>query len=105
MLRISVVAIALSFSALQADHVIAGGLLLYEVGTEDVGLAAAGYAVRAQDATTVFTNPAGMTRLDGNQLQLGTQVLYSDIKFSASGGTSAALRANSSGNVIGKQPC
>ena len=40
---------------------------LYEVGTADVGLAAAGYAARAQDASTVLTNPAGMTRLDGNQ--------------------------------------
>ena len=45
----------------------AGGLLLYEIGTEDVGLASAGYTARAQDASTVFTNPAGMTRLDGTQ--------------------------------------
>ena len=44
-----------------ASH--AGGLLLYEVGTADVGLASAGYSARAQDASTVFTNPAGMTRL------------------------------------------
>ena len=33
-----------------------------------VGLAAAGYAARAQDASTVFTNPAGMTRLEGTQV-------------------------------------
>ena len=36
----------------------AGGLYLYEVGSPDVGLAAAGYAARAGDAATVFTNPA-----------------------------------------------
>ena len=41
----------------------AGGLSLYEVGTADVGLASAGYGARAQDASTVLTNPAGMTRL------------------------------------------
>ena len=41
----------------------AGGLYLYELGTPDVGTAAAGWAARAQDAATVFTNPAGMTRL------------------------------------------
>ena len=42
----------------------AGGLLLYEVGTADIGLASAGYNARAQDASTVFTNPAGMTKLE-----------------------------------------
>ena len=39
----------------------AGGISLYEIGTPDVGLAAAGFAVRAQDASTVFTKPAGMS--------------------------------------------
>jgi len=34
-----------------------GGILLYEFGTAEVGLAAAGYAARAQDASTAFTNP------------------------------------------------
>jgi long-subunit fatty acid transport protein len=48
----------------------AGGLIAYEVGTADVGLASAGYNARAQDASTVFTNPAGMTRLEGIQLGL-----------------------------------
>ena len=43
----------------------AGGLYLYEIGTEDLGLANAGTAARAQDASTVASNPAGMTRLDG----------------------------------------
>ena len=42
--------------------------MLYEIGTPDLGLAAAGYAARAQDAATVLTNPAGMTRLDKSQL-------------------------------------
>ena len=37
----------------------AGGIMLYQFGSPDVGLAAAGYAARAQDASTVFTNPAG----------------------------------------------
>ena len=56
----------------------AGGLLLYEVGTADVGLASAGWGARAQDASTVLTNPAGMTRLDGSQVLLGAQALYGD---------------------------
>jgi long-chain fatty acid transport protein len=49
----------------------AGGISLYEFGSPDVGLAAAGYAARAQDASTVFTNPAGMSHLDASQVMAG----------------------------------
>ena len=78
----------------------AGGLLLYEVGTADVGLASAGYTARAQDASTVFTNPAGMTRLDGTQLALGAQVLYGDIGFTIRQGTDPRLGSGDGGNPI-----
>ena len=54
----------------------AGGLILTEFGTEDVALAGAGWAARAQDASTLFKNPAGMSRLEGNQFQGGLQALY-----------------------------
>jgi len=53
----------------------AGGLFLSEFGTEDVALAGAGWAARAQDASTLFKNPAGMSRLEGNQFQGGLQLL------------------------------
>jgi long-chain fatty acid transport protein len=82
----------------------AGGLSLYEVGTEDVGLASAGYTARAQDASTVFTNPAGMTRLEGSQATLGGQVLYGDVKFTVGEGTSAALGSDGGGYPIGWFP-
>ena len=80
----------------------AGGLLLYEVGTADVGLASAGYSARAQDASTVFTNPAGMTRLDGTQVTLGSQLLYGGFDFSIGEGTSAALGGSNGGTPIGE---
>jgi len=60
---------------------LAGGLLLYEVGTPDTGLASAGWAARAEDAATILTNPAGMTRLEKSNLLMGLQVLYADIGF------------------------
>ncbi len=41
----------------------ASALYFYEIGTEDAALAGAGQAARAQDASTIVTNPAGMTRL------------------------------------------
>ena len=94
-------AMALSFGVLTSGNAVAGGIIIYEVGTEDVGLAAAGYAARAQDATTVLTNPAGMVRLDGTQVQLGTQLLYSDMKFTNSGASSPALGNIGSGKIIG----
>ena len=80
----------------------AGGILMYEVGTADVGLASAGYSARAQDASTVLTNPAGMTRLEGNQLLVAGQVLWSNAKFSRDSATSPALGTGDSGYVVGE---
>jgi len=68
----------------------AGGLYLYEIGSPDVGLAAAGYAARAQDASTAFSNPAGMTRLKQSQVQFGAQPMYLHVKFDSSSGTTVS---------------
>jgi len=68
----------------------AGGVYLYEVATPDVGLAGAGYAARAQDASTVFTNPAGMTRLDRSELQAGLEPIYLRARFGPDANTSAS---------------
>jgi long-chain fatty acid transport protein len=86
---------------LAAGQAVGGGLLLYEIGTADVGLAAAGYGARAQDASTVFTNPAGMTRLDGTQVLVGGQLLWGNTKFSIDSGTSPLLGNEDGGYAIG----
>ncbi|MCP9760477.1 fatty acid transporter [Aquitalea sp. S1-19] len=77
----------------------AGGLYLYEMATEDLGLAGAGSAARAQDASTLASNPAGMTRLDGNQFSAGGQLLYGDLDYEMARG-----RIEGPGNVIGWLP-
>ena len=59
----------------------AAGLYLYELGNPEVGLAGAGWAARAQDAATAFTNPAGMVRLDRSELMVGIQPLYVNVEF------------------------
>jgi long-chain fatty acid transport protein len=82
----------------------AGGIALYEIGTPDVGLASAGYAARAADASTLFKNPAGMSRLDGAQLQTGLQPLYGSVTFSPDANTSPLLGADDGGNAIGWLP-
>jgi long-chain fatty acid transport protein len=79
----------------------AGGLMSYELGTADVGLASAGYNARAQDASTVFTNPAGMTRLEGNQFLGAGQLLWANTKFSIGSETSPALGSNNGGYAVG----
>lgn len=81
----------------------AGGLLLYEVGTEDMALAAAGWSARAQDAATVLTNPAGMTHLDGTQVLVGLQALYGNAPFHVYPGTSPGL-GDKGGNPVGWFP-
>jgi long-chain fatty acid transport protein len=63
----------------------AGGIELYEIATPDLGLASAGYASRADDASTLFKNPAGMSRLDGAQFQGGLQPLYGSVSFTPNG--------------------
>ena len=40
---------------LRAAPAWAGGFAVYELGTFDVGLAGAGWAARAQDASTLYT--------------------------------------------------
>lgn len=97
------VVFAISFGLVSVSAT-AGGLGMYEVGTADVGLASAGYSARAQDPSTVLTNPAGMTLLHGTQTLLGAQVLYGDMGFSPNAGTSPGLGSNDGGNPVGWFP-
>jgi len=80
----------------------AGGIMLYEFGSPDVGLAAAGYAARAQDASTVFTNPAGMSRLEKSQVLGGLQALYGNVEFSPNSATNVA--GGDGGTAVGWIP-
>jgi long-chain fatty acid transport protein len=68
----------------------AGGLYLYEVGPAEVRTASAGIAARAQDASTVFTNPAGMTRIKQPEILFGAQPLYAHLDFESDSNTSAS---------------
>lgn len=92
--------------AFATQTLLAGGISLYEIGTPDVGLASAGYAARAQDASTLFKNPAGMNQLPTPQLQSGLQLLYGDVEFNKnSADTGPALRNSpDGGNAIGALP-
>jgi long-chain fatty acid transport protein len=89
-------------SWMAAPRANAGGAILYEVGTPDVGYASAGYASRADEPATVLTNPAGMTRLDGVQVQVGAQAVYANLTFSPNASTTVS--GNNGGNAVGWLP-
>lgn len=98
--------IVLAAGACLTNSALAGGISLYEIATPDVGLASAGYAARAQDASTVFKNPAGMSQLKGAQFQGGLQLTYGDVSFAKDAGNTGPLLRNDNdgGNAIGALP-
>lgn len=77
MKKLSLICLGLLIS--QTAH--ASGLYFYEIGTEDTALAGAGQAARAQDASTIVTNPACMTRLPDHMFTGGIQAMDGDISY------------------------
>jgi long-chain fatty acid transport protein len=68
----------------------AGAAYIYEMANpSDTGYAGAGLAGRANDAGTVFTNPAGMTRFKKSTYMAGVTPLYIDASFNSDQNTTA----------------
>lgn len=63
---------AFALALLAPTLAIAAGNHLHEQGTSLMGAAYAGQAAVAEDASTAYYNPAGMTQLDRSQLLIGT---------------------------------
>jgi long-chain fatty acid transport protein len=57
-----------------------------------LGNAFAGGAAAAEDATTIFFNPAGMSRLKGKQVTVAGSLIQPSAKFSDTGSTGAAFQ-------------
>jgi long-chain fatty acid transport protein len=76
--------------------------MLYEIGTDNAGLANAGAAARAQGPSTIASNPAGMSYLPGTQITAGLQVLYGDLSFDRDAGTNTP--GSGSGNALDPIP-
>ncbi|MFN2643951.1 MAG: OmpP1/FadL family transporter, partial [Burkholderiales bacterium] len=70
----------------------AAGFALHEQGISGLGNAYAGAAAVAEDATTVWWNPAGMARLaPGKHVVLGGAYIVPSTEFSNRGSVPAAL--------------
>jgi long-chain fatty acid transport protein len=56
------------------------GIFLYELShTADMRLASAGWSARTEDPSTVFLNPAGMSRLCDTEIQLDAGPIFQHI--------------------------
>jgi long-chain fatty acid transport protein len=80
-LRLTAAALSMTLGAAQAN---AAGFALTEQGS-GMGNAFAGGAAAAEDASTIFFNPAGLTQLPGRQLVLGVSALKPSIEFTNQG--------------------
>lgn len=89
----------------------AGGICLYEISSANTRLASAGWSARADDPSTVFTNPAGMTRLCGPQLEANGEAIFGRVRFEPNSKThvrGSTGRANiwlPSGSFFYTHPC
>jgi long-chain fatty acid transport protein len=90
------------FSLFTSERGVAGGLMLYEVATDNAGLANAGAAARAQGPSTIASNPAGLSYVSGTQFTAGAQILFGDLSFERDGETNTA--GTGSGNVLDPIP-
>jgi long-chain fatty acid transport protein len=102
--KLTLIGVATACCAATIQTTRAGGIALYEIATPDLGLASAGYASRAEDASTVFKNPAGMSQLQGTQFQGGLQALYGSVNFTSGTGTSRRLGTDGGENALGWLP-
>lgn len=65
----------------------AAGFFIQEQSVTGLGRAFAGSAAAADDASTIFTNPAGMTFLKSGEAQFGGSLLIPDSKLKDDGST------------------
>jgi long-chain fatty acid transport protein len=79
--------IGLLFSAVV--HLHAGGFGITEKGVKGQGTSFAGGAASAEDASTIYWNPAGMTRLRDTDIELGVFLVRPSFEFNKESATNA----------------
>jgi len=94
---ISVTAAMLAVTVIGADDALASGFQLRENSPELQGTAFAGSASKADDVSTIFNNPAGMTRLSGYQVGGGATLINVSATFN--GGATTAFRTPVAGSA------
>lgn len=72
----------------------AAGFQLLEQNASGIGNAYAGSAAVAENASTIFYNPAGMTQLQDREVSLGLTAVRPSFNFTNNGSTAGALSGN-----------
>ena len=84
-----------------SSYVAANGLSLNEQSTSSMGTAYAGRASTAQDATVVFGNPAGMSKLQRTEISGGLTIIDAKTKIHhGSTGSNFAVEGKNKGNMV-----
>ncbi|HQU16042.1 MAG: hypothetical protein B7Z66_01045 [Chromatiales bacterium 21-64-14] len=86
-----IVSCLVALGCLSAGPVQASGFAITEQSGSGMGNAFAGAAASAQDASTIFFNPAGMTFLPDHQVVFGTHVISPSAEFSGTAANSPAF--------------
>lgn len=99
-LRLIPALIAIAFSGSAA----AAGFQLLEQNASGLGNAYAGSAAVAENASTIFYNPAGMTQLKDIEVSTGVSLVSASYKFTNNGSSTGALAGNADGGTDGYIP-
>lgn len=82
-----------------------GFQLLGEQSASGIGNAGAGSAAVAENASTIFYNPAGMTQLQAREVSLGGTLVKTNFEFSNNGSSTGALTGDGgNGGALGFVP-
>jgi long-chain fatty acid transport protein len=79
---------------LLSQNAIAGGPQLFEQSAAGLGTAQAGYAAAADDASTEYTNPAGMVRIKQKEISTGVEAIALNVNYKGSTATEINLPAD-----------
>ncbi len=78
----------------------ASGFALIEQSSSGLGNAYAGGSAIAEDASTIFFNPAGMSRLNGKQVAVMVHDITPSAKFSGTGASGTDMGGDAGGSVF-----
>jgi long-chain fatty acid transport protein len=72
---------------LMSQQALAGGPQLFEQTAAGLGVSQAGYAAAADDASTEYSNPAGMVRIKHPQVSTGVELIALNVNYNGSTST------------------
>ncbi|HEX3971242.1 MAG TPA: outer membrane protein transport protein, partial [Stellaceae bacterium] len=85
-----------------ASQAHASAFAVRENSSEGIGTIFSGDASAADDAATAYTNPAGMTELHGNHVEVGAVAVFPTINFHGSATTGGAPTPGNNGDNAGR---